>query len=85
MPSLKPQQKADWPSRRSQDTGDRPTPWKGVELAMGALKEGRKRWGNQRGGLGATPPRDGPWSLAAEEVARLLPPHTRERRREKDR
>jgi len=35
----------------------------------------RSRWSS--GTLGATPPRDGPWSLAAADVAILNPPKTR--------
>jgi hypothetical protein len=83
MAQLKPQNGANWPSRgKTQDDGDVPSPWAGVELAMGAKPQGRKRWGGQRQGLGSTPPSDGPWKPAAEELARLIPPHTRVKRSE---
>jgi hypothetical protein len=80
MAELKPQLGKNWPGHVRRDEDKPSTPWKGVEEAMGAKPVARRRWAS--GTLGATPPRDGPAATAAAEIARLLPPVTRKKRRE---
>lgn len=79
---LKPQRNASWPSRQRRGAeGDKsPSPWKGLEQALGAKPSARRRWAAET--RGATPPRDGPWAVQAQELGRLLPPRTRKERRE---
>lgn len=55
-------------------------PWATSSRGINPAVSGkRRRWAADT--LGATPPRDGPFSLAAEDVAIQKPPKTRSRRR----
>jgi len=81
MAELKPQNTPNWPGHVKRDAEKAPSPWAGVEAAMGAKPDARRRWAS--GTLGATPPRDGPFQPQAAELARLLPPVTRQKRRER--
>lgn len=59
---------------------DGKNPWATSSRGINPAQSGkRRRWSSDT--LGATPPRDGPFSLAAEDVAIQKPPKTRSRRR----
>ena len=58
--------------------GEYKNPW--ATLARGLRPAGAKRHRPMADTLGATPPRDGPWSLPAADVAIAKPPKARSRR-----
>ena len=62
------------------DEKDGHNPWATSSRGINPAASGkRRRWSADT--LGATPPRDGPFALAAEDVAIQKPPKTRTKRR----
>ena len=89
MPALKPSMSIGWPRgprglspqaavKAVQKGRQPPTPWEGVERAMGARRYSKQTIGGCASrGLGSTPERDGPFAESAKIVAALMPPHAR--------